>query len=852
MPRILKEKSPTYISLFSCAGIGCLGFLRAGYKCIATNELISRRLDIQRYNHKCERDEGYIQGDITTPEVKHKIFDEINWWKQHKKITDVDVVIATPPCQGMSIFNHKKNEKDIVRNSLVIESLTLVKEIQPKFFVFENVPAFMDTACIIGDSDICSIREAHERILGNDYLFYADIINFKLYGSNSSRMRTLVIGVRKNLVQFVSPVELFPARSSEQTLRQVIGDLPSLHNMGEICEDDIYHAFREYPEYMRPWISDLCEGQSAFDNTDPLKRPYKLDKNGNMIENANKTRDKYKRQIWDKCGLSVHTRNDQLASQNTIHPSDDRVFSIRELMRLMTIPDSFCWTNIPYEVLNNYSTKEKKKFLKREETNIRQCIGEAVPTIIFEQIANNILDFLNTKHYTDSYIKRIIKKYSLNIAENLSGYIDKRGRINEGAKDLSVTTLARIAELANNTRVEKAAYYTGKDTLTEVFQHLPTIDKSCIRILEPAVGAGNFIPFLIKKYAYAETLIIDVIDIDDSALAIFRKLNSLQTIPENTVINVIKDDFIIRNMPEQRYDLIIGNPPYLKLSSKNPILKEYQGIVDNSEANNLAAFFIDKAIEFADYVAFVLPKNFLCNIEYQKTRKRVSKKNINAIIDFGEFGFRGVNIETIFMIINTQRKAGNTFIKSLPHNLKLLQKQRYITDKNLPNWVLYRNELFDYVLNSKKFDVFDVFRDRQIQKESATKESGIWVVKSRNIPREGGRLEHYDEYDMYVTEEILTNKEVYRYLMRDDVYLVPNMTYYPRMVKKPAGVITNGSVAILIPKPDVQVSESDIKYIASDEFEQFYRIARNHATRSLNVDNVSVYYFCVENNQNHQ
>ncbi len=40
--------------------------------------------------------------------------------------------------------------------------------------------------------------------------------------------------------------------------------------------------------------------------------------------------------------------------------------------------------------------------------------------------------------------------------------------------------------------------------------------------------------------------------------------------------------------------------------------------------------------------------------------------------------------------------------------------------------------------------------------------------------------------------------EVTKYIDRDDVFLVPNMTYYPRMIRKPRGVLTNGSVAILI------------------------------------------------------
>ena len=50
----------TYISLFSSAGIGCYGFKMEGYECIATNELIERRLYIQKVNKKCKYDSGYI------------------------------------------------------------------------------------------------------------------------------------------------------------------------------------------------------------------------------------------------------------------------------------------------------------------------------------------------------------------------------------------------------------------------------------------------------------------------------------------------------------------------------------------------------------------------------------------------------------------------------------------------------------------------------------------------------------------------------------------------------------------------------------------------------------------------
>ena len=118
----------TYISLFSSAGVGCYGFKLEGFECVATNELIRRRLDIQRYNNKCKYESGYICGDITSPETKEQLFSEISLWEKKEKMKRIDVVIATPPCQGMSVANHKKTSTEIVRNSLVVESIKIIKE----------------------------------------------------------------------------------------------------------------------------------------------------------------------------------------------------------------------------------------------------------------------------------------------------------------------------------------------------------------------------------------------------------------------------------------------------------------------------------------------------------------------------------------------------------------------------------------------------------------------------------------------------------------------------------------------------------------------------------------------------
>ena len=128
---MLKDKTLTYVSLFSCAGVGCYGFKQAGFECVATNELIERRIKVQKINEKCKFDTGYICDDITLDQTKDKIYKEIEKWSDLGN-DRVDVLVATPPCQGMSVANHKKKKNEIVRNSLVIESLNMVKKINPR------------------------------------------------------------------------------------------------------------------------------------------------------------------------------------------------------------------------------------------------------------------------------------------------------------------------------------------------------------------------------------------------------------------------------------------------------------------------------------------------------------------------------------------------------------------------------------------------------------------------------------------------------------------------------------------------------------------------------------------------
>ena len=826
------KKPLTYISLFSSAGVGCYGFKLNGFECIATNELLTKRLKIQAYNNKCKYETGYIGGDISNPNVKAKLLTELKFWQDKHKIKEPDVLISTPPCQGMSVANHKKNDEKS-RNSLVIESIKVTQELLPKFFIYENVRAFLNTICTDIDGIDKPIKEAIKYNLGGQYNILSKIVNFKEYGSNSSRTRTLVIGIRKD-IQDVSPFDIFPKKQKAKSLRQLIGDLPALEEMGEISED-IFHGYREFDQRMLPWIENLEEGQSAFEQTEELRIPHRII-DGKLVPNKSKNGDKYARWYWDKEGPCVHTRNDILSSQNTVHPKDNRVFSIRELMRMMSIPESFEWSNVKTKDLNERTHLEKKLFLKKEELNIRHCLGEAVPTGVFKSIASNIKNFYKKEKISSSEISSLVAENKLNITDNLINFIKAN------FTKISLENIFLISEFSNSERQKTSAYFTRKDIAFTVIKDLPELKKKKkIRILEPSVGVGNFIPQLIEKYREKEEVIIDVCDIDNNSLRVLKTILENIKVPKNFKINLKNIDFLLWNT-KLKYDLVVGNPPYKKLTKNKELLERYKFGLQNTDTNNLFSFFIEKSIRLGNYISLIVPKSLLNSPEFNKTRELINSHNLEKICDYGEKAFKGVKIETISFLINTVEKEKSDIIKleSFIDKKYSLKSKKYILSNDFPYWLIYRSDKFDEIASKMKLDIFQSFRDRQITK-SLTKNNGeIRVLKARNIGN--NEIKDLVNYDRYVDN--MENLAVSKYINENDVVMVPNLTYYPRATFLPKNTIVDGSVALLTLKNGSRLpTEKDLEFYSTKEFENYYRVARNHGTRSLNIDNNSVFFF---------
>ena len=168
-----------------------------------------------------------------------------------------------------------------------------------------------------------------------------------------------------------------------------------------------------------------------------------------------------------------------------------------------------------------------------------------------------------------------------------------------------------------------------------------------------------------------------------------------------------------------------------------------------------------------------------------------------------------------------------------------VKPQDYITDPAFPYWLIYRNRDFDEAADKMIFGIFKAFRDRSITKSNSSLHGKVRVLKSRNIGN--NEVINIEGYDTYIDD--VNGLEVSKYLNKTECVLVPNLSYNPRACFMPMGCITDGSVAILTTINGETVTKEDLAYYATEEFSKFYCIARNRGTRSLNIDNNSVFFY---------
>lgn len=147
------------------------------------------------------------------PFVKQSFFanydvDENRWFENIQDIDSkpfkgkVDIFVGGSPCQSFSLVGKRKGFKDS-RGTLFYDFARLVKEIQPKIFIFENVKGLLSH----DSGQTWEVIQNTFKELGYD--FKSQVLNAKDYGMPQHRERLFVVGFKKKTTfEFPKPVEL--------------------------------------------------------------------------------------------------------------------------------------------------------------------------------------------------------------------------------------------------------------------------------------------------------------------------------------------------------------------------------------------------------------------------------------------------------------------------------------------------------------------------------------------------------------------------------------------------------------------------------------------------------------------
>lgn len=346
-------KNNKIIDLFSGIGGFSLGFKLENFEVVVANEIDNEIAESYKKNFPSVK---MINEDITKLKLDIAFKDLKN---------NIAVVIGGPPCQGFS-QKGKRNFLEDSRNYLFRYFFDVVKYINPKYFVIENVPALLTNSNKKFKKEIYYIFES----IG--YSLESGILNTADFGIPQQRKRAFIIGKkgRKSL-------NLPSVKHKFVTVWDAISDLSYL-NSGEGEFETEYKNLSEtyYQEFLRKNSNILYNHQATKHTKIALERIKLIPENGDRknLPEHHQTKSIFSG-TWGRINKNGHsvtitTRFDTPSSGRFIHPVLNRAITVREAARIQGFPDKII-------------------FFGSKSSQMKQ-VGNAVSPILSREIAKII------------------------------------------------------------------------------------------------------------------------------------------------------------------------------------------------------------------------------------------------------------------------------------------------------------------------------------------------------------------------------------------------------------------------------------------------------------------------------
>lgn len=336
------------VSLFSGGGGLDIGFKEAGFDIIWANDINKDAVNTYRKN---------VGEEITCDDLYE--IDETT-------IPKCDFVIGGPPCQSFSLAGNRHS--DDRRGRLVWRYIDIIKELQPKGFLFENVIGLLSAKNDDGKKILPLLFRAFADI---GYSISYQVINAADYGVPQLRKRIIIVGLKGFMSHFVFPVPTHNADGSNGKQKYVsvleaLGDLPTPSKDCGLSE----HEWPTMSELDKFICKHVKPGGNYMDIPDSVNsaRILRLKRDGGHTTC-------YGRMDPNKPSYTINTYFNRPNVGCNIHYEQDRLITVREAMRLQTFPDD-------YEFV---STSKHGKSL---------IIGNAVPPLLAKVLAMQIKSYL--------------------------------------------------------------------------------------------------------------------------------------------------------------------------------------------------------------------------------------------------------------------------------------------------------------------------------------------------------------------------------------------------------------------------------------------------------------------------